>query len=368
MNTYKKFFSFYENNQAVMFDNAASSLILKKTQQDFNRLIENFSLTSKRNFYSFEIDETIKNCKKKISDFFGLQEKHVFFGNGSTFTFNRIAIWLLQTNVDYTISLSKHAHNSFIAPFLKCCNRDFYKKKQLHLITHVSNVSGERFDFEKTEKNKQIVTIVDCAQTGFYLEEIAKNLEKIDIAVFSAHKIFGIQSSFSVLSERMLKIANKYDYIGGGVISDFDAKQLIFRREKNNLQPGTPNVLAIQSISNSFDFILKHKNEYFKIIDSLKRYFIQQMRKLAEKNKRLVLLKKSFKQQQSAIFIFCFKHIYSQDAEHIYLNNEIYVRSGQQCNDITLKHNNWIRVSFQIYNSTEEIKQFLQVTKKILAV
>lgn len=375
-------FAYFKDSKYIYFNSAATTIKLKKVQEKVSFLSNTIINNNLRSNYD-KNNFNIENVRKIVADFLLVSKNNIVFFYSITEAMNKISIWLKnfcikeQNSFKINFFPKNNIHNSLYLPFIENfkINIKSSKKIDIFLLNYISNINGEILNLDiinNIRKNfPNAFIILDCSQFNF--TKIKKTfIDNIDFIGFSNHKLFGLQSCFSYISERFEKILKYYPFYGGGSIIDFDRKGRKFIYSKNlanRCEIGTMNPINILTIEDTVKFIKNNSKIYFNNIYILKKYFIKAIFQLKDKYSNFIINIEDYSIDKAPIYIFKFSNIDVHSAAEIYINNKIILRTGQFCNNIFFSNRNiWLRISLNIYNTIEEIEKFIKLTEIILQI
>lgn len=385
------------HSDKIYFDNAAT------TQKPLSVLnaIQNYYTNINANIHrgvhqwSIQATELYEEARKKVAQFINAQNpSEIIFTSGTTHSINLLAECLSNTYLrkDDEIILSILEHHSNILPWQNRANPFGFKLKYAQLnsyyqidvehlkslitdktkliaIAHVSNTLGSINDIENIiayAHQHGIPVMIDAAQSIAHLPIDVQELNA-DFLVFSAHKMY------SSTGTGILYAKQKYHSLlyplssGGGAIVDVNLYNTEFADVPLRLEAGTPNIEGVLSLRASIDFIYGNDgiNKFYLCEEELRKYLYKQ---LLELNDELDIYTTPNTPAVSVIS-FNVKNQHPFDVGTLLNNFGIAVRTGHHCTQPLMKHLNiqgTIRVSLAIYNTLEEIDQFIIALKKII--
>lgn len=399
----------------IYLDNAATS------QKPFSVVdtISNYYLNSNANVHrgvhtlSDESTTIFENSKIKIAQFFGAKKSELIFVRNTTEAINGVAYGWGEQNVvaqdvilvsilDHhsnivvwqELSKRKNANLIFIGVTddgkldlkdLQAKLKQFKNKIKLVALPHVSNALGTSIDLKKIvamvhAESKSSRILVDGAQSAPHMKiNFSKltadfsNQEKngdfygVDFFVFSGHKMLGPMGIGGLLvREELLKADEMKPWLfGGGMISEVHESHTNFHDDlSERFVAGTPDVASVAGLATACEYlenlgmenVLQHDHE-------LVAYALQELEKI---KKIKIIGPKDGTRVGSVSFLY--EGVHAHDVAQVLDSEGIAVRSGHHCTMPLHTSQKWIattRVSFQVYNSKEDIDALIEGLKKV---
>jgi cysteine desulfurase/selenocysteine lyase len=239
-------------------------------------------------------------------------------------------------------------------------------KTKLVAVTHVSNVLGTINPVKQiieTAHSKNIPVFVDGAQAVQHIPVDVQELDA-DFFAFSAHKMYG-PNGVGVLYGKRKWLTKMPPYQGGGeMIAEVSFDKTTFSEIPFKFEAGTPNITSVIALGASIDMLqdigleniwkwehklLEYATAGLKEIEGMKIY--------------------GEAPEKSSVISFNIEGVHSFDLGTMLDKMGIAVRTGHHCADPVMQHYNipgTVRASFGLYNTKEEIDQFLQALKKVV--
>ncbi len=374
----KQHFPFFEKNNLLYFDHAATSL---KPKQVIHRITDYYSYESvngNRSSYplankiSAEIEETrqdLKNYLNLSSDF------EVIFTKGATESLNFIADTFFQQGSKKLLTSYEEHHSNYL-PFKRKAHEITYLPLKDHLLdlsffphssfdlasfTWISNTLGKINPIKELgllcKKNK-IPLLLDASQV---LSHLKPNLSEyhFDFLVFSTHKIYG-PTGLGVLIARKTFLQDLEPYqVGGGMVKKVEKNLYLYEDLPYKFEAGTLPIASILGFKESLSF--------------LKSLNLEQELK---KEKELVSELISFFQKENLgkaltipdIGLVSFQLPYpSLDFSFFLGQKGVCVRSGKLCTEPLLQDLNileLVRFSFGCYTQEEDLEKLKNILKE----
>jgi len=380
----------------VYFDNGATSQKPLTVIESISNYYKHSNSNIHRGVHTLSrtATELFEKSRKTIAAHFNVQnEQQIIFTAGTTDSINLVANGLAKKYLKAgdEIILSTYEHHSNILPWQLWAKENGGKlkiiplledqsidytsfeklisdKTKLIAITQVSNTLGLITDLEKvktlTQKNN-IPILLDGAQSAPHM---AIDLQKLNVDFFvcSAHKMYGPTGmGMLYLSEKWLKEL-PVSKPGGGTIKTVTFEKTEYAEGALRFEPGTPHIAGAIGFAAAIDFInevgidtlFKHEHE-------LVQYAQQKMSEIPQ----VIIYGKSNHKAGVISFNVIGQHPF--DVGTLLDKYGIAVRTGHHCTQPLMQCLNiqgTIRISFAIYNTTQEIDFFIEKLKKVITM
>ena len=243
------------------------------------------------------------------------------------------------------------------------------KRPVLFAITHVSNVLGTINDVEELTKQahaKGTTVLVDGAQSVPHMEVDVKEID-CDFFAFSAHKMLG-PTGIGALYAKSEILERMEPFISGGdMIKTVEHQSATWNDLPWRFEAGTSNIADGIGWGAAVDYLaglgMKNVREHEKEIT---KYALE---KLAEtKGVRIFGLGAKDVEHRGGVIAFSINGIHPHDVAQIFDSEGIAIRAGHHCAmplvRETLGENALSRMSFYVYNNTEEVDRALEAIEK----
>ena len=379
------------NSDIIYFDNGATTLKPVVLSEKVSEYYNCYSANAHRGDYSLslKVDQEYEHVRSLVKDFINANSvKEIAFTSGTTDSLNKIIFGYFKNVLSKgdEVLLDKSEHASNVLPWFELADElgliikyidldDNHKitldnvkksitdKTKVISIAHISNVVGDIRPIKEIcnyAHSKDILVLVDGAQSVPHIKIDVQDLD-IDFLAFSAHKMYGPTGVGVIYGREELLKNIKPIIFGGGMNSIYDSDfTRIYDELPSLLEAGTPNIAGvigfgriIEYLNNiGMDNISKYERE-------LKDYAISKLKEIDN-----VIIYNEF--SESSIITINYSDIFAQDLA-IYLNKyNICVRAGNHCSKILkdeLNIKNTVRISFGLYNTTDEIDKLVKVLK-----
>jgi len=342
-----------------------------------------------------ETTELFENSREKIAKFIGSNSEEIVFTSGTTDSINIIGQGIKnQLKKGDEIILSYQEHHANIIIWQEITKEIGCKIKYLELneeyqidikslektlnnntkiisISHISNVLGSINDIEKIfktvkQKNENIITILDAAQSIAHKKFNIKKQNYIDFLVFSGHKMYA-PTGVGVLYGKY-KLLNKLTpnkFGGGGMVTDVSKTDFDINSAPQKFETGTPNISGVIALGKAVEYL---ENIGIKRIEKYEHYLAEYfIKKISEQNfEEFQIIGSKNPKNRIPVFSFDCEHIHPHDLTTILDLDGIAIRGGQHCAIPLIKLLNTCatsRISLTFYNTTNEIDKIIKSLK-----
>jgi len=347
--------------------------------------------------------ETYENTRIQIGEFINARSSNeiIFTGNTNQ-SINYVAYgWARKFLVSGDIVvLSEMEHHANVVPWLRLkeekkikllfipINKEYrldYKpifeneknlqKIKMLALTHASNVLGTVNPLKEIisyirRKKSDIKILIDAAQS---IPHLPINVQKLDIdfLTFSSHKILG-PSGVGILwgRENLLEETDPF-FVGSHMVETVTKEKATWSDLPDKFEVGTSNLEGVAGFSAAISYLqsigLKNINIHEK---DLTDYAL----KIFKQSPFIKLFGPKTSDSRLGIFSFELKGAHPHDVSHILDRQNIAIRSGHHCAQITMKSlgvSSTARASLYIYNSKKDIDQLftaIHSVKKTLKI
>ncbi|HNX56344.1 MAG TPA: cysteine desulfurase, partial [Prolixibacteraceae bacterium] len=384
------------NRTLVYFDNAATT---QRPQQVIDALNATYTtyygnIHRAAHFLADKATAAYEETRDKVKSLINAESREqIVFTKGTTESINLAAFALGEAFVKEgdEIIVSEMEHHSNIVPWQLMAGRKGAKivmlpidddgglkielldelinpKTKLIAVAHVSNVLGtinSIAEIARIAHNKGIRILVDGAQAAPHLQIDVQALN-IDFYALSAHKMYG-PNGVGVLYGKKELLEQLPPYQGGGeMISEVKFSGTTYNELPYKFEAGTPNISGVIAFGAAIDYInsiglenlaiwehelLEYATSKLLAIPGLKIYGTQALK--------------------SGVISFNVDGVHFFDLGTMLDKFGIAVRTGHHCADPLMDHfsiQGTVRASFAVYNTKEEIDQFIEALKKVIAM
>ena len=379
----------------IYFDNAATSqkpsTVIDKIKTFYEK--ENANIHRGVHSLSQEATTAYEQARLKVSNYLNAKsDAEIIFTKGTTDGINLIASSfgeLLHPGDEVLISAMEHHSN--IVPWqllesrkkiklkvipihnsgeidLKAFEKLLNEKTKLVSITHISNSLGIINPIKEIIRKSHFVgakVLIDGAQSIQH-EKIDLQELDCDFFVFSGHKIYG-PTGIGVLygKSELLNIMPPYQG-GGDMIEKVSFEKTTFNVLPFKFEAGTPNIVGGIALGAAFDFLNSLNFEQFKNHElELLRYAEEQLLTIPE----IQIFGNS--KNKTSVISFNVGKIHPFDIGTLLDKQGVAVRTGHHCTQPIMDFYQipgTIRVSFSIYNTKDEIDEFMAALNKSIQI
>lgn len=241
----------------------------------------------------------------------------------------------------------------------------FTENTRFVAISHVSNVLGTVNPVKEMVEiahRHGIPVLVDGAQAVSYLKVDVQDINA-DFYAFSAHKMYG-PTGVGVLygKKKLLEVMPPYQG-GGEMIGTVSFDKTTFAKLPYKFEAGTPDFVGIAAFGTALDYIGNIGIENIATHeDKLLHAATEGLLKIP--GMRIF----GISENKSAVISFLVNNINSYDMGTILDKLGIAVRTGHHCAEPlmhTLGIDGTVRASFGVYNTMEEVEQFVAAVDRV---
>lgn len=241
----------------------------------------------------------------------------------------------------------------------------FSENTRFVAISHVSNVLGTVNPVKEMIEiahEHGVPVLVDGAQAVSYLKIDVQELNA-DFYAFSAHKMYG-PTGVGVLYGKKKLLEAMPPYQGGGeMIGTVSFEKTTFAKLPYKFEAGTPDFVGIAAFGTAIDYINRIG------IENIAEHEDRLMKAATEGLLKIPGIKiYGTSDNKSAVISFLVNDINSYDMGTILDKLGIAVRTGHHCAEPlmrTLGIEGTVRASFGVYNTIEEVEQFVAAVERV---
>ena len=345
-------------------------------------------------YFSEKSTSEYEAVREIVKEFIGASSsKEIIFTKGTTESINLVAqsYGRMVLNAGDVVIISEMEHHANIVPWQMICEErgailkiipindagelllDEYEKLldekvKIVAVTQVSNVLGTINDVKFIIDKAHAVgakVLIDGAQGSVHQPLNVVELDA-DFYVFSSHKLYGPTGVGVLYGKEALLDAMPPYQTGGDMIDVVTFEKTTFAPLPNKFEAGTPNIAGVIGFgvalkwveSVGFDTIVQHE-------DALLQYAMEQLKDIPEV--RVIGTAK----EKAGVISFVVKGIHPHDIGTLLDHEGVAVRVGHHCAQPLMKRMKvpaTARMSFGIYNTSEEIDRLIAGLKKIIAL
>ena len=395
----------------INFDNAATTPVLKPVQQAVDKEFEMYGSIgrgfSQKSNHSTELYNSVRD---KVLNFVGADDNYTcFYVNNTTDGLNKLASSLVESEDDIVLSTRIEHHANDLSWRERCKTiyaevdengRVIYDDIEKMLkendvkyvaITAASNVTGYITDVHRVAKLAHqygAKIIVDGAQIVAHrkFSMIGDTPEEnIDFLVFSAHKMYSPYGGGAVIGLKDVLNEHMPEFYGGGIVTLVKDDEQYYKDAPSRYEAGSPNYPGVVGLGKAidilqeigFDAIEEHEKRLNrKLIDGLKQLDDIVIYGDTENiDDRVGVVTFNFDHTNSYILAtnlselggvatrrgaFC-AHPYVWRMMNL---TQEEIDSFANCTDMNTA--GMIRISFGIYNTEEEVDEFLAMMPQMI--
>ncbi len=338
--------------------------------------------------------QTYETTRLQVAKFIGARSPNeIIFTSNTNHSINTVAYGWTQKFLQPgdTIILSEMEHHANIVPWLRLkeqkkinliflpITKDYRLDYNIPLpnpsqikllaLTHASNVLGTINPLEKIipyfkKLNPQIKILIDAAQS---IPHLPINVQKLDIdfLAFSSHKMLG-PSGVGVLwaKEQLLEKMDPL-LVGSHMIKTVTKQKKTYAQIPDKFETGTANLEGVAGLSAAITYIQKvNMKNIISHEQELTQYTLDKLAQLPY----LKIYGPTTPADRLAIFSFGIKGIHPHDISQILDHQNIAVRAGHHCAQITMQALNvpaTTRASLYIYNTKQDIDKLIEGLREV---
>jgi len=378
----------------IYFDNAATS---QKPQSVIDALVNyytNYNANVHRGIHTLAEEATMAMEKSRdaAQEFInGGSRDEIIFTRGTTEGINLVAYTWGRQNIKAgdEIIISSLEHHSNIVPWQILCEEkgailkvipvnekgeliiDEYKKlltakTKLVAVNHASNALGTinpaKEIIEAAHKVGAVV-LIDGAQSTVHLDIDVQEMD-CDFFALSSHKMYGPTGVGVLYGKKELLEAMPPFQGGGEMIREVTFEKTTYNDLPYKYEAGTPNIADIIAFKAAIDFINDlGKENIKKQEDELLQYATKQLKGIS--GLRIIGEAK----EKVSVISFVVEKLHPQDIGILLDNYGIAVRTGHHCTQPLMNCfgiPGTVRASFAVYNTKEEIDEFVVGLQKAI--
>lgn len=384
-------FPFFKNEKIVYLDNAATTQKPQIVLDKMNEFYTQYCANTHRGSHELGNRATMEYeaSREYIANFIGADTTELIFTRGTTEAINLIASSYVKDNFS-TVILSHLEHHSNILPWQlngftldhglevipmdKDLNIDIeaYEgllkrhPKSFVSITHIANTFGIVNPIKRLidlAHKYECEIMIDGAQALAHLDIDVKGLDA-DFYAVSAHKAYG-PTGIGALYGKYELLEKMKPYQGGGSMID----DVTFERS-TFLQPPLKFEAGTQAIAEAIGF--KAALQYLKEVPNIEEHdtsLINYARRRLQEIEGIIFYTNT--ENVAGNISFNIKGIHHDDIGILLSKQNIMLRTGHHCALPIMKHlgiEGTVRLSFALYNTTEDIDLCMAALDKAIKV
>ncbi len=384
------------NKPLIYLDSAASSQkpiqVLKKEEQLHLEYYGNIHRGA--HFLADKATIEYEGVREQVKGFINAASiEEIIFTKGTTESINLVAFSFGEAFIceGDEIIVSEMEHHANIVPWQMMAERKNAKiimlpfsddgrlqieklddlineKTKLIAVAHVANTLGTINPVKQIiEKAHQrgVKVLVDGAQAVKHIPVDVQDMDA-DFYVFSAHKMYG-PNGVGVLYGKKGLLDQMPPYQGGGeMISEVSFEKTTFNELPYKFEAGTPHITGVVAFGEAIRYL---QNMGVAVVAEYEhQLLVYATEKLLEIPGMIIY---GTQKEKSGVITFNIDGIHSFDLGTLLDKMGIAIRTGRLCADPVMQHydvSGTIRVSFAVYNTFEEIDQFIAALKKLMVM
>ncbi|MBM3207058.1 MAG: SufS family cysteine desulfurase [Chlamydiae bacterium] len=378
----------------IYFDSAATTHKPKCVIDEMNNFYRNSYATVHRAVYELAAEATslYETSRQKIQKFINAAHfEEVIFTKGTTESINLVASSFGRSffNQGDEILICETEHHSNIVPWqLICaqtgavikvipCNMDgevdldiiskmISDKSRIIAIAHIANTTGTVHPIKEITALAHeygVKVLVDAAQSISHIKIDVQDLD-VDFLAFSGHKAYG-PTGIGILygKKALLEVIPPYQG-GGDMVDKVEFISTTYQKPPLKFEAGTPLIQQAIGLGNAIDFIESIGLDNIAAWENqLLSYATSRMKEV----KGLKIIGNA--KEKGAIVSFIIEGVHPLDLGTMLSLKGVAIRTGHLCAQPALKKfsvTSLARVSFGIYNTMEEIDNFIELLEEVL--
>lgn len=380
----------------IYFDNAASTqkprCVIDALSNYYTHL--NANVHRGVHWLSGKATDEFELARQRVQQFINApHSEDIIFTRGTTESINLLAESLSKSflSEDDEVIITEMEHHSNIVPWhiardkyhftLKYIpitdkgelNLDVFRqilspKTKLVSLAHISNTLGTVNPIKEIislcHKNKTMV-IVDGAQSIAHLDIDVQDMD-CDFYCFSGHKVYA-PMGIGVLYGKKEHLEKMYPYQGGGeMIKEVSMEQTVFNDVPFRFEAGTPSVADTIGLGVALEYIKQiGMKDIIEYEDKLMDYATERLQ--AIEGVRIF----GNSENKSSCISFLVEGIHHLDLGTMLDMQGVAIRTGHHCAEPVMRRygiEGTDRISFAMYNTIEEIDNFIICLKKAISM
>ena len=346
---------------------------------------------------SVKATDIYETARVRTQQFIGAaRPEEIIFTKNATEALNLVAYSYGRTNIregdEIVITISEHHSNivpwQFVAKARGATLKYIYleedgnlsaadiaekitKKTKIVAVTHVSNVLGLVNDVRTIADRAHAVGAVIIVDGSQSVPHIAVDVQEMDadFFAFSGHKMLS-PMGIGVLYGKYDVLDAMPPFLFGGDIIDYVGEQdTTFAELPAKFEAGTQNVSGASGLIAAIDYL---ERVGFDRIETIERDLISYaLPKLYELPFVELYGCDSARDNKTGIITFNVKDVHPHDVASILDSYGVAIRAGHHCAQPLMRYlgqNATCRASFYLYNTHDDIDQFIDALKKVRGV
>lgn len=383
------------DRKLIYLDNTATSQTPESVVADIVSMYEHTKANVHRGVHTLSQEATDRQeaTRRKVRDWVNAEsEREIIFTRGTTEAINLVASsYGERFREGDEVILTVMEHHANIVPWQLLQNRkgiklrvvDINDRGELDLdqykslfnertvfasFCHVSNVLGTVNPVEEmtaTAHARGVPVMIDGAQASPHLDIDVRRIG-CDFYAFSSHKMYG-PTGVGVLYGRESLLESMPPYQGGGeMIKHVSFSGTTFADLPFKFEAGTPDFVDIAAFSKALDFISETG------MDNIRAHEEHLLRIATEELEKIEGIRIfGTSPHKSAVISFLAGEIHPYDLGLFLDKMGVAVRTGHHCAQPLMERlgiPGTVRASFAVYNTEEEVHEFIAALKRVLQI
>ncbi len=399
VSVYKKDFPlFLHHPELIYFDSAATTQRPQEVVDALVRYYTQHNTNVHRTIYALgeHTSTQYELVRKQVADFIGARSEHeIIFTQGATDSLNLVALsWGVHNlTIGDEIVVTELEHHSNFVPWQRIAQKTgallriipvaksgeliidplenwITPATKLVALTHVSNVLGTTdknfYALIRAAKAVGAKVVVDGAQAVGYIPVDVKKMG-IDFYAFSAHKMFG-PTGVGVLYVSQENYAQMIpSAFGGGAVFEVTSEVTSLLHPPRCYEAGTQPIAQVIGLGAAIQYIQKVGLQNIHThTNALVNQFLTLVNDIPEI--RIIGIVSELR-KSAHLVTFVVAEMHAHDVAAYLDTHGICVRAGNHCAQLAaraLGYDASVRVSFNIYNSAQEVDYFVKCLKKLV--
>lgn len=359
------------SDDVTYLDSACMSLRPESVIEKVNQYYREYPGCSGRSGHSIsrKASEELQSAREKLASFIDSTPEELMFTSGTTEGINTVAKGL---DID-RVFVTNRAHNSNRVIWqelgveivnMNGIDRDFLSSElgenDILSVLHVSNLDGKVFDVEeacKIAEEKCAYSMIDAAQSVPHRPFSVKNIGA-DFVAFSGHKMLGPSGTGGLHVSKNVQEDLKPLKHGGGAVKRSSFKNNKRKDFPQGFEPGLKNVAGFTGLGAAVDYMEEI---------GMKKIHRHEKRLTKQLVEGLEDLDVDIYSEGPGIVSINVGSMTHGELSQLLDRKGVKVRSGQHCVHPWFQDKNiegTVRASLHLYNSSEDIKKFIEEVKK----
>ncbi|MCH5239624.1 MAG: cysteine desulfurase [Muribaculaceae bacterium] len=375
----------------IYLDNTATSQAPLSVVREIERIYTHSRANVHRGVHTLsqEMTNLQENCREKVRNFINAGSiEEIIFTRGTTEAINLVAnSFGSGFHKGDEVILTVMEHHANIVPWQLLRDRTgiilkivdvtengeldlnqykalFTERTVMASFCHVSNVLGTINPVKEMTRfahKRGVAVLIDGAQAAPHLKIDVRDLD-CDFYVFSAHKMYG-PSGVGVLYGKKELLEKMPPWQGGGeMISVVTFNHTTFADLPFKFEAGTPDYIGIAAFAKAIEFIEECD------INKMESHEMELCREAEEELRKIPGLKiYGNSKDKGPVISFLLEGVHPYDLGMLLDKQGVEVRTGHHCAMPLMERlgiPGTVRASFAVYNTSDEVKEFVKAVKK----